>query len=128
MGRINIILITLICIFFLSYCKKSTIFNHLYGTWVDDGNDGNISIFKRSSKLDQNKYGFIIYPDGEFVERNSGWCGTPPLTFFNESGKWRKISETLLEITINRDWRPTYKMEIQSNSENILKVIFIEAN
>jgi len=128
MKKFLLVFIIFTNIILLSFCKNNDIFNSLYGIWVANGNEENISIFKKTLRLEDNKYGFIIYPDGEFIERNSGWCGTPPLSFLNESGQWRKISENLLKITINREWRNTFQLEIISANSNELKVIYTEEN
>ncbi|TRX16516.1 hypothetical protein [Flavobacterium franklandianum] len=38
--------------------------------------------------------------ESQCIERSSGWCGTPPLTFSDLKGSWTK-TEAVLIVTIN---------------------------
>ena len=99
-------------------------FDGLYGTWVKTGYEESTTVFRKSKNLDDNQYGFIIRADGKIIERkNSGWCATPPITYANFEGEWKKQSESLLEITV-RYWGgiTSYRMEIVSLSSDELKI------
>ncbi len=100
--------------------------NRLYQTWVQSGYQGNITIFEPSRQLDSRKSGFVIKPDGRFLERkNAGWCGTPPITYKDYQGHWIKLSDSLLEITVGY-WGGTtsYQMKIVSLSSQELKILY----
>ncbi|MFQ6091227.1 MAG: YCF48-related protein [bacterium] len=102
------------------------IFDDLYGTWVRTGYDENITILRKSEELDDNEYGFIIYPDGKFIERkNAGWCATPPITYANFEGGWKRMSQNLLDITVGY-WGgiTSYQMEIVSLTPGELKILY----
>ena len=94
--------------------------NLLIGTWINPKYDNEQIIFKRSSVLPDEAYGISFNTDGEFTERTSGWCGTPPLAFFDVEGSWN-LGGTL--ITISQDNFPnTYTWRIISLTESELIV------
>jgi hypothetical protein len=73
----------------------------IVGTWVENTYQGDTAMFKRTTDLDEVKYGFAINEDGTFEERkNSGWCGTPPISYSNYDGTWEAVSDSLLDITV----------------------------
>ena len=94
----------------------------IIGTWIEDGYKDDLSLFERAEKLDLNKYGFTIGEDGSFIEnKNSGWCGTPPISYASYDGQWLALSDSLLEITVGY-WggTMTYQIRIVSlDSENL---------
>ncbi|MEW4925310.1 hypothetical protein [Algibacter sp. 2305UL17-15] len=94
--------------------------NLLIGNWVNpEYNDTNIT-FERASKLPVDGYGISFMKNGDFVERSSGWCGTPPLSFFDYNGKWQ-LNDAVVLIT--QDHFPNnYAWRIVSLTENELVV------
>jgi hypothetical protein len=97
-----------------------------YGTWVYVGNDDSISIYYLTNQFEEDKPGFAIEEENVFIERTSGWCATPPLTFFNVEGKWEVFDDNTLKI-ISSNWideNYSRLMEIVSLNNNELKVIF----
>ena len=83
--------------------------NLLLGHWVQPSYTGDETTFSRSSSLPNEAYGVTFNSKGVFIERSSGFCGTPPLTFFNTEGSF-KTENTLIEITKdvfpnNFNWR-----------------------
>jgi hypothetical protein len=88
----------------------------IVGTWVEEGYQGDTTLLKRAVKLDDAKYGFTLNEDGSFIERkNSGWCGTPPISYANFDGSWEAVSDSLLNITVGY-WggMMTYQIRIVS--------------
>jgi hypothetical protein len=90
-------------------CKEEVLFrddqDKLIGAWVFDRNesspDGDISVLLRNPGLDSSKYGYIFLNEGKLIERkNSGWCGTPPISYANFPGTWEFVSDSLLEINV----------------------------
>lgn len=51
---------------------------------------------ERMKILPKGKYGMMFNKKNIFVERSSGWCATPPLTFNNEKGTWQLKGDTLI--------------------------------
>jgi len=73
----------------------------IVGTWIEVGYQGDTTLLKRAGKLNEVKYGFTINEDGSFIERkNSGWCGTPPISYANYDGSWEAVSDSLLNVTV----------------------------
>lgn len=101
-------------------------FNDLYGTWVRTGYEYDATILRKSKKLDENEYGFVIHPDGKFTERkNAGWCGTPPIAYANFEGQWKELSENNLDVAVGY-WGGTisFQMEIVSLSSEQLRILY----
>jgi hypothetical protein len=85
----------------------------ILGTWVEDSNQEDVTLFNRSDSLDPDRYGFIIRENGVFLERkNAGWCGTPPITYDNYEGSWVALSDSLLEVTVGY-WGGTMSYQIR---------------
>ncbi|TYA74888.1 hypothetical protein [Seonamhaeicola marinus] len=72
--------------------------NLLIGNWVEPNYSEEKTVYKRAASLPNEAYGISFKEDGSLVERSSGWCGTPPLTFFNINGSW-ELDGTLIELT-----------------------------
>jgi hypothetical protein len=97
-----------------------------YGTWVYSENSDSISIYYPANQFEEDIPGFAIEEENVFIERTSGWCGTPPLTFFNIEGQWEVFDVHTLKITGAHWMGENYirLMEIVSLNKNELKVIF----
>lgn len=117
----------IVFLFVLNGCKGLTCFqasNSLYGTWIKKGYQDSITVMEKAEKLDKSNYGFIIQRNGTFTERkNSGWCGTPPISYANYDGTWKYISDELLEIEVGF-WggKTTFQIEIILQTRNELHI------
>ena len=70
--------------------------------------------------MPKEKYTISFKADNSFSERTSGWCGTPPLTFFNIDGHF-SLQENI--VTINVDSYPSvYSWRIIKITETELVV------
>jgi hypothetical protein len=101
--------------------------NLLLGVWNYSDYQNNVSVFTRSLDFTDNQ-GYKFNPDGTLVERkNSGWCGTPPVTYEDYKGTWTIISDTLIHINVGY-WGGTmiYGLDIESVDSDSLKVISID--
>jgi len=123
-------LITICTLFFILIgCSKDNIQidseNLLIGVWNYSDFNNNDNIYIRNNEfVDNHCYKFNI--DGTMTERkNSGWCGTPPITYADYSGTWEIINDTLIQINVGY-WGGTtkYKLDIQSVDSNVLKVSY----
>lgn len=118
----------IITILLLVSCQTSyepTNNNLPYGTWIYSGSSDSLLIYYAASKFEDNRPGIAIKKDNIFIERTSGWCGTPPLSYYNSEGKWEWISQNMIKI-ITPNWaNEDYSrlMEIVSVTNNKLKVI-----
>jgi len=124
-------LITICTLFFILIgCSKDNIQidseNLLIGVWNYSDFNNNDNIYIRNNEfVDNHCYKFNI--DGTMTERkNSGWCGTPPITYADYSGTWKIINDTLIQINVGY-WGGTaqYKLDIQSVDSNSLKVSYV---
>ncbi|WP_343328364.1 hypothetical protein [Polaribacter staleyi] len=118
----NLFFLFLVTVFFS--CEKNDIAvnadNLLLGTWVDPVYNDETTTFKRANTLPSDAYGISFTENGNLVERTSGWCGTPPLSYFNIEGTF--IQESTL-ISISTQSYPTnYAWRIISLTENELVV------
>jgi len=61
----------------------------ILGVWVQTDYGDKIYSFEKSYKLDKNRPGIHFKVGGKLIKRqNVGWCGTPPISYGNNDGKW----------------------------------------
>ncbi len=100
----QLFLVFLIAASFISCEENSLIIDpadNLYGVWIYESSDSNFVIMKKAQNFDESKPGFSINKEGKFIERkNSGWCGTPPISYSNYEGEWNKKSDELFEVSV----------------------------
>ena len=97
--------------------------DELMGSWTNQVVNDSIMEFTKAGSLKDNEYGFEFKPNQVFIERkNSGWCGTPPISYADFEGTWQR-QDSILIITVDY-WGGTadYKWEIISVDENNLKI------
>jgi hypothetical protein len=94
--------------------------NLLLGTWVEPSYDGEKTTYKRSVSLQENEYGISFLNNGVLIERTSGWCGTPPLSFNDVEGSYA-IKNSVIEIDLGYYPGDTH-WKILSVSEDVLQV------
>ncbi len=130
----NKFILSVLLVSFLSVsCSKDEIKidpdNLLLGTWNYSEYQNDASVFIRSSEFANNP-GYKFSSDGTLVERkNTGWCGTPPVSYGDYTGTWSVLNDTLIEInTTYWGGEITYKLDIQSVNSNTLKVVTIYQN
>lgn len=71
----------------------------LIGHWINPvSNDAELKL-TRANSLKNDAYGISFLTESTCIERSSGWCGTPPLTFFDYQGTWTR-NDSILIITI----------------------------
>jgi hypothetical protein len=124
-------LITICTLFFIFIgCSKDNIQidpdNLLIGVWNYSDFNNNDNIYIRNNEFVDN-HCYKFNSDGTMIERkNSGWCGTPPITYADYSGTWNIINDTLIQISVGY-WGGTtqYKLDIQSVDSNALKVSYV---
>jgi hypothetical protein len=127
---------SLIIIFLASFlfsCKKDEIKidydNLLIGVWNYSDFKDDATIFTRSSDFIDNLC-YKFNPDGTLIERkNSGFCGTPPVSYSDYPGSWKAINDTVIEINgIYWGGTTTYQLEIESLNTDTLKVVTLSVN
>lgn len=94
-------IVIIITALFIIACQKDDSLNFfdsqnpLLGNWSNGQYKNQETTYYRVDSLNKNKPGISFKENGVFVERTSGFCGTPPLTFFNENGKWKVVNDSL---------------------------------
>ncbi len=59
------------------------------GYWKQTSYTDSTQIFNRTADLANDAFGIGILADGRFLEnKNSGWCGTPPIHYAKYEGTW----------------------------------------
>ncbi len=72
----------------------------LIGHWVDPIYSGSELQLTRASSLKNNEFGISFLEKTLCVERSSGWCGTPPLSFMDFKGTYTK-NDLIIIISID---------------------------
>ncbi|NDP28649.1 MAG: hypothetical protein GZ087_14695 [Flavobacterium sp.] len=72
----------------------------LIGHWINPIYTGSELQLSRASSLKADEYGLSFLEKTQCVERSSGWCGTPPITFMDFQGTYTK-NDSIIIITID---------------------------
>lgn len=72
----------------------------LIGCWINPIAVDSLWKYERANLLMDNDYGFTFTSNNLFIERkNTGWCGTPPISYANFDGTW-SLNDSLVEIVV----------------------------
>lgn len=94
--------------------------NLLIGNWATPVYDNETTTFTRATDLPDEGYGITFKQNGDLIERTSGFCGTPPLTFFNVNGTFSLENDL---ISISKESYPAfYGLKILELTEEKLVV------
>lgn len=96
----------------------------IVGTWVNDSYKDGKAIYKKYSDFKSDQPGIQLNKDGTMIKRqNAGWCGTPPISYSNFNGTWKKINKTTMTIRYEY-WGGTAEedLEIAELTKNTLAV------
>lgn len=76
--------------------------NLLLGFWTNTtyNAEEETTTFSRVANIPDEKYAISFKADNSFLERTSGWCGTPPLSFSNVKGNF-SLQENIITINVN---------------------------
>ena len=123
-------IITFSLLVIIAGCSKESIQvdpdNLLIGIWNYSDFSGNATVYTRSNDFIDGPC-FKFNDDGTMTERkNSGWCGTPPISYADYPGTWTIINDTLIQIS-SEYWGGTinYKLDIESIDSDILRASFV---
>ena len=68
----------------------------ILGTWINPEYSDSVITFERTADLVENDYGIKFNNDYSLIERkNSGWCGTPPISYADFDGSWSETDSTI---------------------------------
>jgi hypothetical protein len=97
------------------------------GYWINPVSIDTLWQYERSVAFKNDASGICFKSGDKFVERkNSGWCGTPPVSYANYEGTWTR-SDSILNISVGF-WGGTvdYEWKIISVSNNKLTLCRIK--
>jgi hypothetical protein len=119
-------------VFLLTSCVEDVDFNmegqeFLVGKWTNlEFSESGFSM-EKTNNIPPNTYGFVFNSNGTLVHRaNSSFCGTPPISTQDFSGKWTVIGDLILiEVafwggTNLQEWKVTH------TTDNKVQVEFIK--
>lgn len=94
------------------------------GFWEYSAYTDTTQVYLRTKDLSKDKTAFAILSDGTFLEnKNSGWCGTPPISYAQYVGTWLQTDgDTLLIDTQFWGGEMQYYLIIVSASKEKLEV------
>lgn len=115
--------------FFLAACEDddetaSVMTRSLVGNWSDAYQLDSVITFSSMEELPDHQYGIAFAPDHNFIERkNSGWCGTPPISFADFMGIWSE-KDSIVDISVGY-WggRVDYEWKIIHVGAGTLKIM-----
>ncbi|RCS28332.1 hypothetical protein DUT90_00640 [Polaribacter sp. WD7] len=113
------------CAISLLSCENSDIEinsdNLLLGVWVAPEYNQETTTFKRGKSLPKDGYAISFFESGNFIERTSGFCGTPPLIFYNEEGTFRLEKNIVSVSKTNQNINFAWKVISVSETELVVK-------
>lgn len=70
------------------------------GYWTNMQVSDTLFVMQRASELTDNEYCFAFLEDSKFIEqKNSGWCGTPPVMYARYEGTW-SLQDSIIQISV----------------------------
>jgi len=95
--------------------------DELIGHWINPIYSGSDLQLTRAKSLQNNEFGISFLEKTQCVERSSGWCGTPPLTFMDFQGTYTK-NDSIIVITIDNGLNGTQNIKwvIKTLNDKIL--------
>lgn len=114
----------LFALFLFSFENEREVPADLLGYWVLDNYEVETAVYRRQLAFDKDKPGICFQKNGKLLKRqNSGWCGTPPITYTNNEGSWEQKSDSTITIRY-KYWGGMAEEEwlISSLQKNTLKI------
>lgn len=85
--------------------------NPLIGYWINPEYGEKTITLEKATDFNADGYGIAFLEDDKVIERSGGWCGTPPITYFNMEGIWSRAG-MIIEIKIPHHWMGDIQWEI----------------
>ena len=98
--------------------------DQLIGSWINPISSDAELKFTRASALKKNAYGITFLQKSACVERSSGWCGTPPITYFDYEGTWSRKGN-IITITIDNGME-AIQWEIKTLNDDYLIIEMLQ--
>ena len=99
MKALKIFVFLLISFSLLSSNTPKKVKNKIIGTWAYSGSKNAVYEYSKEKDLSFSKRGFQFKRNGKLIVRqNIGWCGTPPISYGNDKGTWKKIDKSKIRV------------------------------
>jgi len=95
----------------------------LIGYWINPEYVDDQMTLMKSSNFNENDYGIAFFEDGTLIERSSGLCGTPPITYSDFEGTWTKTNTTI-DMTMINQWIDEIQWDIINLEDDKLVVVW----
>lgn len=92
-----------------------------FGKWGFVESDSTTDIYEKVEEFDHTQGGITFAQNGVFYIRSFGFCGTPPIAYYDVEGQWELIDDSLFQITYSEDW-------FEINSESTIEIISLSGN
>ena len=117
MKKISTFIFVIVLAISFQFCTddptSSNLPENLEGVWIFKSFEDEIYTMQKAYILEKDNSGLVFYNNGKIVERkNSGWCGTPPVSYSNFDGSWKSESGNKLNIKVGY-WGGTEKYTIE---------------
>lgn len=96
----------------------------LIGHWSNATYDKDKITFNRVDNLDNEEYGVSFLNTNDFKMKTSGWCGTPPLSFYIVEGNYEQ-NDDIIEVRNVNDYNSNYNWKIISLTKDELVVTYV---
>jgi hypothetical protein len=100
----------------------------LIGNWTNPQYADTLITYTRAASLTENEPGITFEAGNKMMERkNSGWCGTPPITTADYDGTWTR-NDSIVTIAVGY-WGGTagYTWKIITLNEQKLVISIVKA-
>lgn len=94
--------------------------NLLLGHWKFEKNNFGEIIFVRTSSLPSEEYGVSFLENGKYIERTSGFCATPPLSYWNVEGTYNVESDIIKVLKEEYPNSFSWKIELLTNQKLVI--------
>lgn len=111
--------------------KKETIEEKdISGYWLNNSSDGNNIVFSKVKAFQDDRSGYHFISGGKMeIRQNSGWCGTPPISYKNYDGQWEMESDSVIHMKY-QFWggivEERWKVVLQEKNELIVQSTYHE--
>ncbi|MEP5338098.1 MAG: hypothetical protein ABJL44_08380 [Algibacter sp.] len=121
--KMKFLFLIVICVFSCEEVNNETPESNdlLIGTWVDPTyNDGKLT-YKKVESVPDEDYSLTFKVGGEVLFITSGWCGTPPLSYYSYEGNWQ-LENNIVSIVYEDFYPASSSWLIVSLTENELVI------
>lgn len=115
-----LLLITLVLFTCYIFFRKS---DAIVGTWIQSSRGKGVVEYNRNYFFDNQLPGIDFIRNGDLIIRqNSSYCGTPPISYSNFEGTWKRTSDSTIVLNYQIKKRGNRSGEIEEEFLIVNKV------